>query len=104
MNKPSAVPPRGFALIATLMIIGVLAILVTAFVLAMRTERGASNNFSERERAQAIANGMLHRILADQAAPYLAAPSISGTTLAPFAVDPTTELPTTTSSNTYLAP
>jgi len=98
MNRHPAPQPRGFALIATLMIVGVLAILVTAFTIAMRTERSASHNFSERERAQAIANGMLHRIIADQSAPY-----ISGSFLGPYTTDTTTQLPTTTSSSAYLA-
>ena len=82
------------------MIVGILAILVTAFTVAMRTERSASHNFAERERAQAIANGMLHRILADQSAPYIA---LTGSFLGPFVTDSNTQLPTTSSSSTYLA-
>jgi len=100
MKMHSVVRPRGFALIATLMIIGVLAILVTAFVIAMRTERAASSNFVERERAQAIANGMLHRLIADQSSPYI---ETTGTFLGPFQTDSNTQLPIETSSNTYLA-
>jgi len=100
MKTHSAAPPRGFALIATLMIIAVLAILVTAFVIAMRTERSASSNFVERERAQAIASGMLHRLIADQSSPYIVT---TGSFLGPFQTDSNTQLPLETSSNTYLA-
>lgn len=88
-----------FALVATLAILSVVAILVVAFATTARTESSASQNFAERERAQAIAQGMLNRILADHAQPELS----PGKRLKPFAVNAATKLPTPETEQTYNA-
>jgi type II secretory pathway pseudopilin PulG len=62
---------KGFALVGTLAVLVVVTILVVAYSSTMRTERAASENFAEYDRAQAIAHGMLNRILADHATPQL---------------------------------
>lgn len=71
---------NGFALVSTLAILVMVAILVTAFVSMMRTERKASHNYAEYKRAQALAQGTLHRLLAENAAPVLT----NGSPLLPY--------------------
>lgn len=93
--------PRGFALISALAVLTILVILVVAFASTMRTERSASQNFMERERAQAVGQAMLNRIMADHAAPEV---SIGGKVkpLAPFEVDKDTKLPTPATEAAYI--
>jgi hypothetical protein len=92
-------PQSAFALVATLAILSIVAILVVAYSTTARTESNASQNFAERERAQAIGQGMLNRILADHAQPELS----PGKRLKPFAVVAATKLPTTETDSTYNA-
>jgi type II secretory pathway pseudopilin PulG len=62
---------QGFALVGTLAVLVVVTILVVAYSSTMRTERAASENYAEYDRAQALAQGMLNRILADHATPQI---------------------------------
>lgn len=79
---------NGFALISTLAVLVVVSVLVVAYTSTVRTERSASQNFSERERADAIGQAMVSRLLADHAAPEVpAAGSGASNRLKPFAVD-----------------
>lgn len=95
---------RGFALIATLAILVVVTILLVAFATTMRTERAASQNFVDRDRAEAIAHGMLDRIVAEHAAPR-----VNGAPLKPFKVNdgtngtPPTGLPDDLTAENYFA-
>ncbi|HEX8295613.1 MAG TPA: hypothetical protein VF593_04900 [Chthoniobacteraceae bacterium] len=107
MNHPKQ---PGFALISTLAVLVVVSILVVAYTSTVRTERSASQNFSERERADAIGQAMVSRLLADHAAPEVPGSSTTGDNrLKPFAVDegtgtnPGTLLPTAATANTYYA-
>ncbi|MGV3533768.1 MAG: hypothetical protein ACO1QR_15480, partial [Chthoniobacteraceae bacterium] len=92
---------RGFALISALAVLTILVILVVAFATTMRTERSASQNFLERERAQAVGQAMLNRIMADHAAPEV---SQGGKVkpLAPFEVDEKSKLPTAATETAYI--
>ncbi len=97
-------PPRssrGFALISALAVLTILVILVVAFATTMRTERSASQNFLERERAQAIGQAMLNRIMADHAAPVLKQGG-AVKALAPFTVNATTKLPDAATQTAYI--
>lgn len=89
----------GFALISSLAILSILVILIVAYAVTMRTERAASQNFLERERAQAIGQAVLSHIMADHATP-----KIDNGRLKPFAVDPTTKLPTAETERVYNDP
>ena len=92
---------RGFALISALAVLTILVILVVAFATTMRTERSASQNFLERERAQAVGQAMLNRIMADHAAPEV---SQGGKVkpLSPFEVDEKSKLPTPATETAYI--
>ncbi len=89
---------RGFALISSLAILSILVILIVAYSVTMRTERTASQNFQERERAQAIGQAVLSHLMADHAAP-----KVGNSRLKPFAVDPATKLPTKETEDVYYA-
>lgn len=71
---------KGFALVATLAILVVAVILITAFVATMRTERKASSNYASHKQAQALAQSLLNRLVAENTAPILA----DGDALAPY--------------------
>lgn len=62
---------EAFALISTLALLVIIAILITAFVSTMRTERIASHNYSEYKQAQALAQTTLNRLIAENTAPIL---------------------------------
>ncbi len=87
---------KGFALVIVLAILVMVTIFVVAYAVIMQSERKASKNFQERERAQELAEGMLNRILGEHAAP-----EIAGTHLKPYAspdyYDESTKLPKSTS-------
>ncbi|RYD77713.1 MAG: hypothetical protein EOP84_15200, partial [Verrucomicrobiaceae bacterium] len=97
--KTSNSSERGFALISSLAILSILVILIVAYAVTMRTERTASQNFLERERAQAIGQAVLSHIMADHASP-----KIENGRLKPYAVDPTTKLPTAETEKVYNDP
>ncbi|MDQ3621146.1 MAG: hypothetical protein M3463_01450 [Verrucomicrobiota bacterium] len=97
--KPPPPNDRAFALISTLAVLVIVSVLVVAYATTMRSERSASENFAERERAQAIAQGMLNRILADHATP----PVAGGKRLERFTVDDNTKLPTPETEEVYYA-
>lgn len=67
----SASSQKAFALVSTLAILVMVVILITAFVTTMRTERQASHNYSEHKQAQALAQSMLNRLVAENTAPVL---------------------------------
>ena len=62
---------KGFALVSTLAVLVMAVILITAFVTTMRTERQASHNYSEHKQAQALAQSVLNRLVAENTAPIL---------------------------------
>jgi hypothetical protein len=97
--RTSPRPSQGFALISTLAILTVLVILIVAFAVTMRTERSASQNFFERERALAIGQAMLNRVLADHASPQMP----DGTRLKAYEVNANTKLPTPDTDKYYNA-
>ena len=74
---------RGFALVSVLALLLLVTILLVAFAVTMRTERSASENFKERDRGEAVAIGLLNRLVASYASP----PDASGNPLSPFKVD-----------------
>lgn len=75
-------PSRGFALVATLAILVVVTIFLVAFASTMRTERAASQNFVDRDRAEAIGLGMINRIMAEHASPI----GLNGARVLPYAL------------------
>lgn len=72
---------QGFALVATLAVLVMVVVLAVAFAAVMRSDRRSSSYFLESERAQALAEGALNRVIASYAAPELSA----GNYLKPYA-------------------
>lgn len=62
---------NAFALVATLAVLVMVVILITAFVSTMRTERIASHNYSAHRQAEALAQSVLNRLVAENTAPIL---------------------------------
>ena len=92
---------QGFALVATLAVLVMVVILITAFVTTMRTERQASHNYAEHKQAQALAHSMLNRLIAENTAPILS----GGTALKPYTLKTSdgSQLPDDDTKATYLA-
>jgi type II secretory pathway pseudopilin PulG len=91
-------PRHGFALVSTLAVVLIVSIILVAYSTVMRTERAASQNFTDHDRAESVALGMLNRILVDHAT----ASNEDRPAIPPFEVDPSdTTLPTKDAAKDY---